>query len=377
MVIILSKMKSCNNAVFSIACVGDIMPGGVLHNKESKFIDSDVLNYLLHTDVRVGTLECAIGDGLAFDPEKMSRKQDIVYSPNSDLERLKEIHIDVVSIANNHIYDLGYEGLKNTIKQLDALNIKHCGAGMNLEEASQPAVVNLYGQSLAFIGFCDYRDGTVGYVPFAEADKPGINPLYEEHVLSEIKKYKKIYDYVFVIPHWGYEHTYLPASAVWNLSRRMIKAGADGILGGHTHRIQPICQLKGKYVIYSLGNFMFFDRYINAPRPTYYPSSAENTENYPITYAYPYVKEPTLKLWPYLARIGMIVKLSIGTDIKYECKPTFLGEDNSIRFYSMQEFKRINKKLTLLSWLLRTPFYPAFYYSYIYVMRIYNALRRR
>ena len=171
-------MKYYNNAIFRIACVGDIMPGGILHNKESKFIDSDVSNYLLHADIRVGTLECAIGDEMAFDPEKMSRKQDIVYSPNADLKRLKEINIDVVSIANNHIYDLGYEGLKNTIKQLEYLNIKHCGAGANLEEASRPAVVNLYGKSLAFIGFCDYRDETVGYVPFAEINKPGICLLY-------------------------------------------------------------------------------------------------------------------------------------------------------------------------------------------------------
>ena len=58
-----------------IACVGDIMPGGILHNKDVEFIDKEVEDYLSLADVRVGTLECAVGDKPTFDPEKMCRKQ--------------------------------------------------------------------------------------------------------------------------------------------------------------------------------------------------------------------------------------------------------------------------------------------------------------
>ena len=117
------------------------MPAGVHHGKKDNYIKSDVLEFLKSFDIRVATLECAIGDKPSFDPEKMVRKQDIVYAPTSDLYRVKEMGIDVVSLANNHAFDLGEEGLINTCKQLDKLGIKYCGAGLNSEEASRPAVV--------------------------------------------------------------------------------------------------------------------------------------------------------------------------------------------------------------------------------------------
>lgn len=344
-----------------IACVGDIMPGGILHNKDVEFIDKEVEDYLSLADVRVGTLECAVGDKPTFDPEKMCRKQDIVYTPNADLIRVKSLGVNVVSLANNHIYDLGHNGLVNTIEQLKKLGIQYCGAGNNLEEASRPAVVEVNNKKLAFLAYCDYQDKTVGYVPFAEAGKSGVNPMYTAHVLSEIQKYKKIYDYVFVITHWGTEHTYFPLPEVWKLSRQMVQAGADGIIGGHTHRVQPILDIEGKPVIFSLGNFSFFDRYINAPRPTYYPAPEENTDNYPITYEYPYVKEPTLKLWPYLARIGMIVQLTIDDHGVCRCdrRYTFLNERNKIVFFTPS--KIIKFKLNLIKLLLGLPVYPLFY----------------
>ena len=83
--------------MIKIACVGDVMPAGVHHGKKDNYIKSDVLEFLKSFDIRVATLECAIGDKPSFDPEKMVRKQDIVYAPTSDLYRVKEMGIDVVN----------------------------------------------------------------------------------------------------------------------------------------------------------------------------------------------------------------------------------------------------------------------------------------
>ena len=69
------------------------------------------------------------------------------------IDLLKKLNVIGVSLANNHIYDLGHDGLINTIKQLDGLNILHCGAGANLEDASKPAVVEINGKKYAFLAF--------------------------------------------------------------------------------------------------------------------------------------------------------------------------------------------------------------------------------
>ena len=95
---------------------GDIMPGGVLPYQET-YIDEGLKAMLSQYDFRVGTLECAIGDGLPFDDEKIKGRANIIYARTEDLSRVKELGFDVVSLANNHVFDLGVEGLRNTMQQ--------------------------------------------------------------------------------------------------------------------------------------------------------------------------------------------------------------------------------------------------------------------
>lgn len=344
-----------------IACVGDIMPGGVLHGKNTDYIDKEVLLFLQSFDLRVGTLECAIGDGLTFDPEKMKRKKDIVYAPNSDLKRVKELGLDLVSLANNHIYDLGFEGLTNTLEKLKKLDIKFCGAGKNLSEASTPVVFNLQGKSIAFVAFCDWRDETVGYVPFATETSPGINPMFESHMKKVIQINREKYDFLFVILHWGVEHRYFPTPSVKKIAGLLQTWGVDGIIGGHTHRIQPVINKKNKVIFYSLGNFFFPDRYINSPRPTWYPPLDTPTEDFPVTDGYPYVSGPTLKLWKRKARIGMIGEIIIdNSSLISKFRQTFIGSDNKIRFFK----NRLSINFNIATLCVRSQIYPFCYFIY-------------
>ncbi len=192
----------------------------------------------------------------------MQRLGDVIYAKDVDVNKLRALNIDVVSLANNHVFDLGPEGIQHTIDVLDNAGIKHCGAGMNLEEAARPVVVELDGKKIAFIAFCDWRPETTGWCLMATEDSAGVNPLYDEHVEKQIKEAKSKYDYVAVIPHWGREHTYWPTNNVYKLADKMIEWGADIIFGGHTHRIQPVVLRKKKCVAYSMGNFLFIDRII-------------------------------------------------------------------------------------------------------------------
>jgi poly-gamma-glutamate synthesis protein (capsule biosynthesis protein) len=295
-----------------IAAVGDIMPGGILHGREGLFVSDKVLDILREADIRVGTLETAVGNEPSFYEEKMVRKADVIYVKDEDLRRLMELDINVVSLANNHFFDLGPEGAIHAIELLDSMGIKHCGAGRNLEEASKPVVFEKDGKSIAFLAFCDWRDETVGWCPFATETEPGVNPMYDDYVEEQIAKYKKQYDYVAVIPHWGKEHTFITTRPVYDLANRMVNAGADWIFGGHPHRIQPVVNKRNAVIVYSLGNFFFPDRIITKPRSTFYSDYPIDIATLPITDRYPFVDQMTLKVWKPLARIGVIV--TVGMD---------------------------------------------------------------
>ncbi|MBR5081428.1 MAG: CapA family protein [Bacteroidales bacterium] len=325
-----------------IAAVGDIMPGGVWSGREGQFVSDEILEELQKADIRVGTLETAIGDAPNFYDEKMSRSADVIYAKDDDLKRMKALDINVVSLANNHFFDLSPENAVHTIALLDSLGIRHCGAGSNLEEASKPVVYEKDGKTIAFLAFCDWRNETVGWCPFATEDKPGVNPMYDDYVVGEITKYKRLYDYVAVIPHWGKEHTFVTTNHVYQLANKMLKAGADMIFGGHTHRVQPVVKKRNAVVAYSMGNFFFPDRLITKPRSTYYPDETIDVDRLPVTYQYPFVEETTLKIWKPLARIGEVVLVEIeGKKIRKHVEYVQLKKDNTLVSSSLPLFGKV------------------------------------
>lgn len=354
-----------------IAAVGDIMPGGILAGIDDGWVSEDVLTMLFEADVRVGTLETAIGNEPNFYQEKMDRLADVIYAKDHDLVKLKQLKIDIVSLANNHFFDLGPEGAEHAIQMLDQLGIKHIGAGKNIDEASRPITLIRDGKKVTFMAFCDWRSNTVGWCPFASNNKPGLNPMYDDYVVKEIKKYKKQSDIVVVMPHWGVEHTWITSNHVYTLSKKMIKAGADLILGSHSHRVHPVVNFKNSSVAYSLGNFLFPDRLINPPRSTYYPVDSIDISSLPITDGYPYVEEVTYKKWKQLARIGMIVISVFEKErIISTYKLTYEREDGFIALY---DDKTINSKLYLRGFIIRNCPYKLFYFT----ERCVSALTRR
>ena len=96
---------------------GDIMPGGVLPYQD-KYASLGLMEYMQSFDYRIGTLESAIGTNMPFDPIKLAGRQNLIYAREEDLYRIKEMGFDIVSLANNHVGDLGRDGLVNTMRLL-------------------------------------------------------------------------------------------------------------------------------------------------------------------------------------------------------------------------------------------------------------------
>lgn len=360
-----------------IVAVGDIMPGGILNGRDKPFIAPEVKDLLAEGDIRVGTLETAIGNSPSFYEEKMKRKADVIYAKDDDMKRLVEMNINIVSLANNHFFDLGPEGATHTIELLDRIGIMHCGAGRNLEEASKPAVVIHEGKSYAFLAFCDWREETTGWCLFAQKNQPGVNPMYDEYVVNEIKKYRSLYDYLVIMPHWGTEHTYRVTDKVFLMAQKMVNAGADLIIGSHPHRVQPVVDYKKAIVAYSLGNFFFPDRLITSPRSTYYPESEFDYSEVPKTYEYPYVDRVTYKMWKPLARIGMILQVTIdNTKKSNKYLLVNLDDFNYLSIAAKDKDKSVKKNLLFYHNLLKyTPYKITYFCSRVINSIIYRIKR--
>lgn len=343
-----------------IISVGDIMPGGVLNKSSQPFVSKDILDLFQSAELRIGNLECAIGNEPTYSIQKMQGEKDVIYAEDIDLQRLKILGIDVVSLANNHFYDLGFEGALHTIKLLQQHGIKHCGAGLNLIEASQPAEFEIHGRKIGILSFCDYRKSNVGFVPIATSTSPGVNPMYDDYVISEIKKYRNKFDIIIVIPHWGKENTTWPTYDVYKLVKKMETAGANLILGGHTHCVQTVINNKKCNVALSLGNFLFPDRIIIRPRSTWYPKKQIDLTSLPQTYSYPFVTQPTLKIWKRTARIGMILISTINhkNNITSRYELSELTKENYLTYTSDFHNSRARYIFKITPILFRWHLYP-------------------
>ena len=339
---------------FRISFVGDIMPGGVLAYQDRYYTDA-IKEYLSEFDLRVATLEVAIGDNLSFDKVKMEGRQNIIYSKNKSIEKVVELDVNVVSLANNHIFDLGCEGFENTIKLLEENNIKYCGAGKNLKDASRPVVIEKDGKTITFLAYCDCDFPTIGYVPIATETSFGINPLNIDTVVADIKRYKKLYDYVVVLPHWGVEYYRFPTKKMKEYSRLMVDAGADLVVGSHAHIAQPSVKYKKTSIFFGLGNFLFPDFYMDAPRPMWYPTEDYDFQSIPITYGYPFpIERPMKRVWTFPSRIGLMVEAFFTNKVTAISKFSILTKDNVVDLY---EDKRLKRKLIALSFIVSCPFY--------------------
>ncbi|HEY5486873.1 MAG TPA: CapA family protein [Candidatus Limnocylindrales bacterium] len=171
------------------------------------------------------------------------------------LAGLRNAGIDVAGLANNHLGNGGTEGVTDTIRHLDELGIAHPGAGANLTAARKPAWLEAGGLKIAVLAYVDVEPTSY----WATSSRPGSSGYDIGAITSDIELARSAgADMVFVMPHWGQEY----ADSVWDFqrtdARKMIAAGADLILGSHSHWVGPFEQIDaGHLAFYSLGDLVF------------------------------------------------------------------------------------------------------------------------
>jgi hypothetical protein len=161
--------------------------------------------------------------------------------------------IDWMSLANNHMKDYGTDGIIDTRRNLDKYGIKYAGAGKNLKEASQYSILEVKGNRIAIIP-CN----AIG-LAHTEASKSGggVMPCRPKVIAQMIREAKSKADFVIVFPHWGVEYDRDPLLSQQKWAAKWAAAGADLILGAHSHVAGGIGEIDGMPVLYSMGNFIF------------------------------------------------------------------------------------------------------------------------
>lgn len=185
----------------------------------------------------------------------MEDKQFTFCCPPSYIKALNEMGVDVVSLANNHTLDYGKEALSDTFATLDGAGILYGGAGETLERAEELQVIDVNGKKFGFLAVSRVIPETSWKV---ENSVPGIFSCYDDTRLVElVTEAKAECDFVAVYPHWGVEYDAYPQNYQNTIARKCVEAGADVVVGSHTHCLQGAEFIDGKPVFYSLGNFIF------------------------------------------------------------------------------------------------------------------------
>ncbi len=252
-VLLLTIMSIYGADTVSIIAVGDIM----VTSRGTAFLDRvgtkyplDSVRHELHADILIGNQEAPIGPagtGTKFD------KTFAFLTPLRHAEIVPQEGFDVVSLANNHAMDFGPEALQTTMDYLDSNGVEFCGAGMNIDEARTPAIIEKDGVKYGFLAYSN----TFPEEFWATSTTAG-NPFGHAHYLKEdIPALREQVDYLFVSFHWGSERMDSTKQYQKDLGRLAIDLGADGVFAHHPHVLQGMELYKGKVIAYSLGNFLF------------------------------------------------------------------------------------------------------------------------
>lgn len=159
----------------------------------------------------------------------------------------------IATLANNHCLDFYAPGVSDTIAALDELGVPRCGVGTESDAWLNPIIFEA-GVKVAILAYADPSCTPV----YATADHPGAAPLTRERVESDMLAARAAgAERVVVVAHWGEEHVALPPVHCIQLARSFIDAGADAVVGHHSHCIQSYETYRGKPIMYGLGNCIF------------------------------------------------------------------------------------------------------------------------
>lgn len=229
-----------------LICGDYIVYGNKFKNTQNLF--GDFKKIINDSDIAVYNQEFPLTDSSFYYPTK---KYGLL--AKTDPQLLKPIvfaGFNCACLANNHIFNYGISGLRDTINFLTKNNIKTVGAGDNLAEASKILYIKNDGINVAFLNFAENEFNT------ATSSHGGANPLNTVNVVKSINEAKKNADIIILIIHGGIDYCKIPSPRIVLLYRFFAECGVNAIFGHHTHVVSGYELHNGVPIFYGIGNFI-------------------------------------------------------------------------------------------------------------------------
>ena len=220
------------------------------------YVYEDIKNYTSSSDITIGSLETTFAG-----KEKGYSNYPTFNTPDSLATALKDIGVDVVSLAGNHALDYGYSGLCRTIDVFNNIGLSHLGTYKTAEDQEKILIKDVKGVKIAFI---NYTYGTNG-IPLPSGKEFCVNLIDKDFIKKQINQAKEQnVDMIVACMHWGTEYRTTANSEQKDLANFLFENGVDVILGNHPHVLEPMEKktitlqdgtTKDVFVVYALGNF--------------------------------------------------------------------------------------------------------------------------
>ena len=242
-------MKEKTSLVFT----GDIGFDRYFYGKwdDEELLSKEILDFLHSADHVIPNVEGPIAN--AEQNTTQSGVQQLLHTIDPKAVKvLKKMNADIWNICNNHIMDAGPYGIESTLKEAKEFGAQTIGAGMNVNQARKPVIIDEAG-GIGLFG--------VGYQRAcrkADIDKPGCYSWSDlDAIQNTINEIKSRCRWCIVVAHAGEEFTPLPSPYTRERYHKYLEMGADIVVGHHPHVPMNYETVGDKIIFYSLGNFIF------------------------------------------------------------------------------------------------------------------------
>jgi poly-gamma-glutamate capsule biosynthesis protein CapA/YwtB (metallophosphatase superfamily) len=231
----------------TIAVAGDWAPIRALEpvlRETPEAAYGDLLPVFRGADLRIVNCECAL--------TPVWKSGAVFKGRPAHVCGLTAVPFEVACLANNHVFDYGLRGFRETLDTLRANGVRTVGAGLSFGQALRPLTLAVKGTRITVLAFGEGEDLT------ASRGGPGVCGWEVPRLAASVRKAKRRGDFVVVVAHAGLEHIPFPPPYVVEAFRTLSDAGADCVIGHHPHVPQGLERRGGRLIAYSLGNFVFW-----------------------------------------------------------------------------------------------------------------------
>ena len=220
-----------------------------------------IADVLQNADYTMGNMEGTVGRY----GKKAYSGYPLFNCPHVVLQALKDDGVDFLTLANNHMLDRWFDGMKNTVDWVEQYGFDHVGAYRTQEERNSAVIYEIGGIKFGFVAYT-HTTNTQEKVCDPDAVKYGVPYLYKADIEGDIQRLRDAgAEVVIAFPHWGNEYVRSPDSNQKKYAKKLAKAGADIIIGSHSHMVQPMGfqtvtdsdgRVRKVFTMFSMGNFI-------------------------------------------------------------------------------------------------------------------------